>query len=396
MNRGLSSTGMVMATISSVTLSVMPAFLIGGVAVLMRQDLALSEAQLGVAVSGFYAAAMLTAVWGGHLTERLGAEAAMALAAGGTAASLIGTALWARGWLSLTVALAVGGVANSIAQPATSLGLARSVRSSRLGLAFGIKQTNGPVAMLIAGLALPLIGLTIGWRWAFALMAATAFGFAIVVGRRRARRPDRPVRPPRPTRLPMPELVMLALANVAGTAAAAALITFYVESLVAAGVSVGAAGIWFAAGSVIGTAARVTWGHVADRRRHDALRHVIVLQLTGAAGFMLLAASDSTPVLVLCTLIAFAAGWGWFGLLLLAVVQRHPAAPGAASGIVNVGVSGGGIVGPPAFGAIVEAAGYPAAWSAAAAALLLAAFFTIVARRMAPADMSAHSTVSEV
>ncbi|MPZ74504.1 MAG: MFS transporter [Nitriliruptorales bacterium] len=382
---GLSSTGMIVATIGSVTLSVMPAFLVGGLAVLVRRELGLSEAQLGLAVSAFYASSALTAVWGGHLTERLGPEAAMGVAAVGSGASLLATGALARSWWSLVVFLALGGVANSIAQPATNLGLARRVRTGRLGIAFGIKQTNGPVATLIAGLAVPVVGLTLGWRWAFGLLAAAAVGFALVVGTRGSRHGDRLVAKVQISQLPMAELVMLAFANVAGTAAAAALITFYVESLVASGIDVGAAGLWFAVGSVVGTGARVTWGHVADRGRNDALGQVVTLQLIGVAGYVLFALTDSVPALVLSTFIAFAAGWGWFGLLLLAVVQRNPRAPGAASGIVNAGVSGGGIIGPPAFGWIVERSGYPAAWLATAGALLVAAAFTIAARRRASA-----------
>jgi predicted MFS family arabinose efflux permease len=378
---GLGSNAMVAATIGSVTLSVLPAFLVGGVAVLMRQDLGLSEAQLGVAVSAFYASSALTAVWGGNLTERLGPELAMALASLGSAASLLGTAVWADGWLPLIAWLALGGVANSIAQPATNLGLARRVRSTRLGIAFGIKQTNGPVATLVAGLAVPIIGLTLGWRWAFAIPAAAALVFAAVVGRRRTREERRTETRAQSSNLPMGELVMLALANVAGVAAATAMVTFYVESLVAAGIGVATAGLWFAVGSVVGIAARVTWGHVADRGRTDALRQVITLQLIGVAGYVLLGTTHHVLALALSTFIAFAAGWGWFGLLLLAVVQRFPDAPGASSGVVNAGVSAGGIIGPPAFGAIVERSGYEPAWLVTSAALLVAAAFTVAARR---------------
>lgn len=380
---GLSSSGMIVATITSVTLSVMPAFLAGGLAVLMRRELGLSEAQLGLAVSAFYAASAVMAVWGGHLTERLGAEAAMGAAAVASAVSLLAIALLARNWWSLILFMALGGVANSIAQPATNLGLARRVRTGRLGIAFGIKQTNGPVATLVAGLAVPVVGLTLGWRWGFGLLAVAAVGFSLVMATRGSRAGDRVAARTITADLPMRELVLLALANVAGTASAAALVTFYVESLVASGIAVGTAGLWFALGSVIGTAARVTWGHVADRGRTDALSQVITLQLIGVVGYVLLATTDSVPALALCTFIAFAAGWGWFGLLLLSVVQRNPETPGAASGIVNVGVSAGGIIGPPAFGWLVEQSGYTDAWLATAASLFVACAFTIAARRAA-------------
>lgn len=374
---------MVATTITSVTLSVIPAFLTGALAVLIRRDLALTEAQLGAAVAAFFAASTLTAVWGGHLTERLGAETAMAIAGLGSAASLLGIALGASSWQQLAAFLALGGVANSIAQPATSLGLARRVPARRLGLAFGVKQTNGPVATMLAGLALPAVGLTLGWRWAFALLAVAGVTFAIVVGRRpRDRAHATRASRPRAADLPMTQLVLLALANLAGTAAATSLITFYVESVVVSGVGVAAAGLWFASGSVFGSGARVLWGWVADRHRIDPLVLVIALQVIGAAGLWLLAFAGNPLLLAVVTLIAFVAGWGWFGLLLFAVVQRNPTAPGAASGVVNAGVAAGGIVGPPAFGALVEGAGYGPAWTAATVALLVAAGFSALVYRM--------------
>lgn len=374
---------MVATTITSVTLSVIPAFLTGALAVLIRRDLALSEAQLGAAVAAFFAASALTAVWGGHLTERLGAETAMAVAGLGSAASLFGVALGASSWLGLVAFLAVGGVANSIAQPATSLGLARRIPTPRLGLAFGVKQTNGPVATMLAGLALPAVGLTLGWRWAFGLLALAGVAFAIMIGSRPRDLPHGArARRPRTSDLPMAQLVLLALANLAGTAAATSLITFYVESLVISGVAVAAAGLWFAVGSMLGTGARVLWGWVADRRSSDPLTLVITLQVLGGAGLWMLAFAGNPFLLATATLIAFVAGWGWFGLLLLAVVQRNPTAAGAASGVVNVGVAAGGIVGPPAFGALVERAGYVPAWSAATVALLVAAGFSALVFRL--------------
>ncbi len=68
------------------------------------------------------------------------------------------------------------GSANSVAQPAINLFMAEQVPLERQGLAFGIKQSAIPGAILVSGLALPLIALPLGWRSAFALAGVGGAG----------------------------------------------------------------------------------------------------------------------------------------------------------------------------------------------------------------------------
>ena len=67
----------------------------------------------------------------------------------------------------LVVALGFGGLSNALAQPAANALVVRSVAARRQGLALGVKQAAIPMATLLAGLAVPSLGLTVGWRWAF-------------------------------------------------------------------------------------------------------------------------------------------------------------------------------------------------------------------------------------
>ena len=76
------------------------------------------------------------------------------------------------GWLA--AALAVGGLANAVGQPAGNATLAQHVSADRFGIAFAVKQSGIPVATLLGGLAVPAVALTIGWRWAFAAGALLA------------------------------------------------------------------------------------------------------------------------------------------------------------------------------------------------------------------------------
>jgi nitrate/nitrite transporter NarK len=144
-----------------------------------------------------------------------------------------------------------------------------------------------------------------------------------------------------------------------------------------------------AIGSVMGVCARVAWGWVgdrfasrngswADRTGHFAL--VGGLMLCGAAGFALLG-RPGMPALAVATALVFAMGWAWPGLFIFAVVRRHRDAPAVASGITGSGQFGGGIIGPLAFGALVERTSYQVAWLATGACLCLASLLMVVGSR---------------
>ncbi len=72
----------------------------------------------------------------------------------------------------LVAYLAMAGIANGISQPAVNLLLARGIPRARQGLAFGVKQGAVPAASSLGGIAVPILGLTVGWQWAFALAVA--------------------------------------------------------------------------------------------------------------------------------------------------------------------------------------------------------------------------------
>jgi MFS family permease len=313
------------------------------------------------------------------LGERLGARRALAFAAVGSAASLLGIAALARSWAQLVGFLVLAGAANAVVQPAGNAAISRGVPARRQGLAFGVKQSAVPAATLLAGLAVPLLGVTLGWRFAFAGGALAAVVLAISLP------PDHPVTR-RPGRLrtgdaPLGGLLTLTLASWLGSASANALGAFLVESAVSSGLAPGRAGLLLALGSGVGITARVLAGWFADRRDGGHLPVVAGLLAAGAGGFALLAAGGPVA-LVVGTVLAFGAGWGWNGLFNFAVVRVNRNAPAAATGITQAGVFLGGVTGPWAFGAAVERASYPQAWLGAAAVALCAAGLMLVGRRL--------------
>jgi predicted MFS family arabinose efflux permease len=94
------------------------------------------------------------------------------------------------------------------------------------------------------------------------------------------------------------------------------------------------------------------------------LRVVTLMLAVGVWGFVGLAV-DLPIAFVVGSLLAFAAGWGWSGLFVYAVVRAYPEAPAAATGVTQTGFSGGNVFGPVAFGWIVATWSYEAAWLAA-------------------------------
>ena len=160
-----------------------------------------------------------------------------------------------------------------------------------------------------------------------------------------------------------------------------ALGAFVTSSAVHAGIGAGAAGALLAVGSGVGLALRIGSGWLADRRGDEHLVTVAVMLAGGALG--LVGIASAVPwVLVVGTLLAFGSGWSWPGVFNLAVVNHHPEAPAAATGLTQTGSYTGGALGPLAMGALVQHQGYGPAWLVFAVVALAAAGVMLVARRL--------------
>jgi MFS family permease len=355
--------------VSALTTAVMPIFFLGAVGVFVRRDLDLSSFQFGAVLSAFNAGWLPTSMWGGRLADRLGGRRTVAVGVVGSGVVLLGVAA-GSGWWALLVLLAAAGFANALVQPGASAALAHGVDVRRHGLALGMKGVNAPVAALLGGIAVPLVAVPFGWRWVFVIGAATValyFGFT----------PD-PWRTDRAegTRRHAPRnrtLLALVVAAAAGNAAASFLTGFFVEWQTLTGMAEGPAGLLLAVGSGVGALARVAWGHVSDRRGGDGTRGAVVLFCAGAAALGAISLGLDGPLDVLVTVVAFGAGWGWLGLLFLAVVRAAPDAPGDATGLLGIGLALGGLVGPGALGALADVVGLQVAWWGGAVLLAAAA-----------------------
>lgn len=367
----------------STVIGSLPVFLLGGLAVLVRADLGFDEVQLGLAASAFFTLAAVSAVPAGRIAARTGAWAATVLAAVLSSAVLLAMAL-APSYLVLLVALAFGGVANALAQIGTNGALAAVVPAPRQGLAFGVKQAAVPAATLLAGFALPVVGLTLGWRAGFGGAALLALTYLLLAPRAPRRDGQRPAGG-RAGDAAVGALAVVAAAACLAAAAVNGLAAFLVESAVSAGFSPSQAGLLLGGGSALGVTARILVGWLADRRDSGHLAVVAAMMASGSLGMALLATSSAFGF-VAGTALVFALGWSWPGLLTFAVVRLNPAAPALATSYTQMGVFAGGAAGPLVFGLLVTSGSYAVAWSAAGGAMLAAAALMVVGRRLLLAD----------
>lgn len=362
------------------TVGMLPAFLLGATSPFVRREFSLSSVQLGLGVAAFWVGMGCCGVWGGRVAQRFGPAVVLRGGAAVSAGCLLGVAAAARWWQVLALLL-VGGFACAMATPGTDLALLHWLPPARLPVAFGVKQASLPAASLLAGLGVPVLALTLGWRWAFGAGAVLAALAAVLLPRgvldpwtgrrsasgRTAQESGGATAPRRLHGVPTVALgVALAMCGVSATGA------FYVDSAVQHGIPAGRAGLLLASGSVCAAAGRLVFSARFSGARRP-IRVSAVLVSLGGVGILGVAGARGEVVLLLASVLAFGAGWGWNGLLTFAVVRLHPGAQARASGILVVGGASGGVAGPLGFGAVQDQLGLTAAWLLAAAQLGTAA-----------------------
>lgn len=367
------------AALTTTVATVCPVFLVGGLSVQIMDELTFSPAGLGLAVALYFTTSALVSVWSGRFVERVGVRKAAIAAIVLVAIALVGIAASVT-FTMLIVMLILAGPANSLGQLSANALLAKRIPPKRQGLMFGIKQAAIPASTTLAGLSVPLIALTLGWRWAFGFAALLALGALLLLppnpGAAAKAAPH-----PAARRRPSAALVVITAAAALGATAANPLGTFIADYAVFRGMSEAFAGMTVTIGGLAGVVARISVGWLADKRNSGRLTMIAIMLAAGSMGLLILLAPGLWTIPV-GTAVGFALGWAWPGLLNFAITLRHPDAPAAATGVTQTGVYLGGGIGPLSFGAIVDLWGYPTAWTTMSVLMLAGAALMVVGRRM--------------
>ena len=367
----------VLAAGSVSLVAVSPPFLLGALAVQLRADLDFSPTQLGIAAASFRGIVTLSSATLGRVVDITGPSRAMRAAVSLTAITALSIGLFADSWGALVAWLVLGGVASALAGPAMSAFIARAVRVGRRGIAFGFQQAGPPGAALVGGFAVPLVALTLGWRWVFCGAGVLAACVLLIVPKVGAvsRNPDVERRKSVPLRGP----AIIAVAVAFGFGAATTMSTFLVESAVDAGIGKGEAGFVLAIGGASSIVARLITGRLADRWTHG---HLLVAAWMLAAGFVgyALLATGAPAAMIIGTIVAFSFGWGFPAIVFFALGRMYPENPGATAGMLLTGGSLGGIVTPVLFGYVLETTSFELAWTLLAVWAVIAAALLATAR----------------
>lgn len=374
----------VIASIVVVMLGLSPAYLTGALGLQIRAELGFGATELGLAVGTFFAATASLSPLLGWFADRIGTLRSLRLALLLVIVSCLGVLVGVRSLPTLVAALAIGGMANGLAGPATSRLVAYHV-TARRSLAFGLRQAAVPLATLLAGIAVPVIGLAVGWRYAYAAVASISLPVLVVARSAIVGREGRGTRGTGRVH-DLRGLLLVGAAFLFATSAGTALMAFIVDLSVDRGLTEARGGLILAIVSIAGIVVRVGVGWLADRPGVDAFAVMQRQIVLGLIGFVLLVLPTGAVGLVVGASLGIAGGWGWTGLMAHVVAQGSPDAPARAAGIVQTGGASGGVIGPPLAGWLIDVSTHEAAWGTMILLLALALVAVLASRRSALAD----------
>lgn len=365
------------------------AVFVHGVAFLLP---ALTDRGMPLATAGLLVAMptiglVCTLIAWGYVVDRIGERKVLIggpllmLVAGGAAATVTSD-------IALAALLLLGGVGAASTNGASGRVIVGWFPPHRRGLAMGIRQTAQPLGVAVGALAVPAVAATHGVPAAILVPAAMA-GIAAVgclIGI---------IDPPRPegaatdaalranpyrgdTTLWRIHAVSILLVIPQGTVWTFALLWLHRD----AGWSLAAAGVLVTATQMLGAAGRIGAGAWSDRigSRLGPLRIVAIAAVLSMAALALAAWAHmwwaAIPLLVAASVITVSDN----GLAFTAVAEiAGPYWSGRGLGIQNTGQNLAMAAVPPAFGALIAASGF-------AAAYLLAAALAVAAVPLVPTD----------
>jgi predicted MFS family arabinose efflux permease len=342
--------------------SMMQLFLLGALGPRLVEELDVSPTVLGLTTTvGFTTAAVLSPA-GGRVVDRLGPRRCLValLAVSALALALVGSA---PGSGFLLAAVALGGLPQALANPATNKAILAVVPPAGRGSVTGMKQSGVQLGAFAAGLPLAALAGMVGWRgavWAAAGAAVVAAGWAA-----RALPADPPAKStPATTWVPrgmIAWLMAFSLLLGCGIASVNTYLALYGAQRLGLGPT--AAGALVAVLGVAGIAGRVGWSKVAGRPGWAVwLPGLLAAGAVGAA--LLLALSSYAHPLAWVAAVTV----GVFAVAAIAVSRvlvMQRAAPGRAgqdSALVSAGFFAGFAIGPPLFGLLAETGRYGAGW----------------------------------
>ncbi len=376
--------------IATMTVSTIQLFMLAVLASTLIDEFGISRSQIGWLGAANTAVGALAAPTFGKLTDRVGARQSLIAIGLLSGLGLFVTAA-APTYLVLLAGSAVCGVPQGWSNSATNKVIAEQLPAGERGTITGLKQSGVQLAIFLAGIALPVGSQQIGWRLSVASFGA--FGLVVAFAGSRLLSYARPpltrsesssatAHSPTSTRLPSLVYriaVYAVIMGLAGGVISRFLPLFAQERL---GFSESRAGLVVALGGLLGMAARIFWGKLADGRVDPRFALAILAAGSVATAVLLLASERIGGWTLWLVAVGLAFFFGaWNVVAMLAVMTLVPAnQAGRGTGIVMLFfLTGVAASGPLAGWSIDSLGSYRPAW-VAAIALAALAILTMIQR----------------
>jgi predicted MFS family arabinose efflux permease len=332
----------------------------------MRPDLGLNFAEFGLLMTAYSAGQVSGSIPAGAFVDRVGVGWALV---GACIILTLGAALLtqAEGLILALIALLTIGWGYSITNPATARGVLEWFPPNRRATAIGLKQTGVPVGGVLAAATLALAAYlswqTIVWLIAAATLCNAGICFTLA---------ERPKMRAGATGGPLAGIIRLARDRNFGMLVLSAgffnvgqynfftyLTSFMREAMQA---SQEIASLTLGLAQAVSAIGRIGWGALSDtvfKGRRKRLAAGICL--TASVFFVGMAASGRTEGAMIGIGVAVLLGFtiaSYASLMqTMAVEAVRPEHSGSSIGYISIGTASGAMVGPPLFGAVVDATG---------------------------------------
>jgi len=377
-----------LAMISGIAfIAISPLYFYGALSVQITQGLGYRPSLHGLGATSFYLVAAVFAVSLGRTTDRLDPVITLRLAINMTIISNLGITL-SNSLVVICASLAIGGLGNALATPGIAQLVQDRIELRKQGLAYGFKQSATGLSTLIGGAAIPFVALDNQWRYVFGLGVLFSLGILLKLrgmsssklsDLRKLHKKELKVSRTKAKHSYSSEVKLISTSFAIGAAVGAGLITYLPLSIAEVGLNSTESSFVLILASSSSLITRFVVLLYMDRTKIDSIRICIGMMFLGSIGLFGLS-TMSKGVITISSLISYAFGWGWIGLITYKMLRISDGNLGSNVGLMQAAAAVGSISGPIALGATYELSGFALMWQISALGLVLSLLFLIASQ----------------
>ena len=377
-----------LAMISGIAfIAISPLYFYGALSVQITEGLRYRPSLHGLGATSFYLVAAVFAVSLGRITDRLDPVITLRLAIIMTIISNLGIT-FSNSLVTICASLAIGGLGNALATPGIAQLVQDRIELKKQGLAYGFKQSATGLSTLLGGAAIPFVALNNQWRYVFGLGVLFSLGILFKLNDmslsklsdlKFAKSREIKVSQVKIKHSYSSEVKLISTSFAIGAAVGAGLITYLPLSNAEVGLNPTESSFVLILASSSSLITRFVVLLYMDRTKIDSIRICIGMMFFGSIGLFGLS-TMSKGVITVSSVISYAFGWGWIGLITYKMLRISGGNLGSNVGLMQAAAAVGSILGPIALGAAYELSGFALMWQISASGLVLSLLFLIASQ----------------